>query len=322
MEKGKKGKGHGHPWIAGLIGLIAAIVLLIKMPEYKFLTGTVMAFAIAHLILALVILTSAYLVIPRKIITMFTLKHHKNGDDGKLNFGWSYGWMNIYWVFCLLFLLASILVYLVDNQLIWLSFLLLIIAFQLFAGNIVLRISKKLEYMTLPYVDLLSSGNDLILDAGCGSGRTTVELSKVMKNSRIVALDRFDSDYIKLGGRALLERNLATAGITDRVDIVKGDITALEFDDNHFDTAISSYMMDHLGNYKLPALKEVSRTLKPGGKFLLIVFVPNWLTFSVFNAFCFSLTSRKGWRNLFKATDLKLKQEGAINGGIYFLLQK
>jgi tRNA G46 methylase TrmB len=38
------------------------------------------------------------------------------------------------------------------------------------------------DNLTLPFVDLFSSDKDLIIDAGCGFGRTMVELSKVSKN--------------------------------------------------------------------------------------------------------------------------------------------
>jgi ubiquinone/menaquinone biosynthesis C-methylase UbiE len=180
----------------------------------------------------------------------------------------------------------------------------------------------KLDFMTLSFVDLLSSENDLILDAGSGSGRTIIALSRVMKNSSIVALDRFDSDYIENGGRSLLERNIKIAGIADKVDIVPGDITELQFKENTFNAAISTYMMDHLGKYKLEGLKEIQRVLKPGAKFLLVVFVPNWTTFSIFNIFSFVLTSKKGWRDLFIKAGLTLTEEGAINGGAYFLVEK
>lgn len=241
---------------------------------------------------------------------------------GKYYFGWSYGWMNMFWMIGTVFLMGTVWVYCYDQTLVWLSLILFLIALNLFVGNYILRTSKKNEYMTLPFVDLFRTDSDLILDAGCGAGRTTLELAKVMKNSKIVAYDRFDADYIENGGQSLLERNLKIAGIRDRVEIKKGDITAIPDKGDTFDSAISSYMMDHLGKYKLDGLKEINRVLKPGGKFLLIVFVPGVATFSVFNLFCFSLTSRKGWRRLFGQSNFRLIEEGVINTGIYFLIEK
>jgi SAM-dependent methyltransferase len=318
METKTKGHGNGHSWIAGIIGLAAAIFLFIKMPGNRILTGTVFLFATAHLLAALLFLASAYLVVPQSWFQKSLMKTYSN----KLYFGWSYGWMNLFGLFFLILFISAIFVYFTDKKLAWLSFLLLLGSFQLFAGYISITLSKKLDYMTLPFVDLLSSDKDLILDAGCGGGRTTVALSKVMKNSRIVALDRFDSNYIKDGGRAVLERNLSIAGIIDKVDICQGDITGLSFKDEHFDSAISSYMMDHLGKYKFQALREIDRVLKPGARFLLIVFVPNWFTFSIFSLFSRVLSTRKGWRSMFPEAGLQLIEEGAINGGVYFLLQK
>jgi len=318
----KKGKGHGHPWIVGVAGIIIAIALYIHLPKLKVVSGAVLLFALAHLVIAGLILISAYLASPKKLIYLLFEKRKLQNMEGKYYFGWSYGWMNLFWMAASVFLVAAIWVYLFNPHLIWLSLILSLISLNLWAGNFVLRASKNLDYMTLPMVDLFASGIENVLDAGCGSGRTTLALSKMMKTGTIKALDRFDSDYIDNGGRFLLERNLKIAGISNRVKICQGDVTGMEFDDNSFDAAISSFMVDHLGKYQLDALREINRVLKPGNRFLLIVFVPNYATFSVFNAMCFTLTSRKGWRDLFKKSNFILKEEGAINSAVYFLIEK
>lgn len=318
----KKGKGHGHPWIVGVLGLAVAVAIYIHLPMLKGVSAFVFLFALGHLILAGTVLISAYIISPQKLKYILFEKRLMRRMEGKYYFGWSFGWMNMFWLGGSVFLMATVWVYVFNPSLVWLSFLLFLITLNLFAGNYMLRSSKKDDYMTLPFVDLLKTDRDLILDAGCGSGRTTLQLSKVMKNSRIVAYDRFDSDYIENGGRTLLERNLKIAGIQNRVDIRQGDITAISFDAGTFDSAISSYMMDHLGKYKLDGLKEINRVLKPGGRFLLIVFVPGVATFSVFNLFCLTLTSRKGWRKLFEQSNFVLKEEGTINTGVYFLIEK
>ena len=318
----KKGKGHGHPWIVGVAGLVVAIMIYIHLPKLQVLSSMVFLFALAHMIIALTVLISAYFISPQKLKYVLFEKRMLKKMEGKFYFGWSYGWMNMFWLLVVVFLMASVWVYFYNPALVWLSLILFMVSLNLFAGNYMLRTSKKNEYMTLPFVDLFRTDRDLILDAGCGSGRTTLELSKVMKESKIVAYDLFDADYIENGGQVLLERNLKIADIQDRVEMKKGDITAISYDTNTFDSAISSYMMDHLGKYKLDGLKEINRVLKPGSKFLLIVFVPGVATFSVFNLFCLSLTSRKGWRKLFELSNFLLKEEGAINTGIYFLIEK
>ncbi|MFH1054619.1 MAG: class I SAM-dependent methyltransferase [Candidatus Altiarchaeota archaeon] len=198
---------------------------------------------------------------------------------------------------------------------------LLIISIHLFAGNFIWRASKSVDYLTLPFTDLFSSDEDYTLDACCGSGRTTIALSKVLKKGRIVAFDRFDASYIKGGGMKLFEDNIKLAGIQDRVEIVKGDVTDIHLKDGTFDSAVSTYALDHLTN-KATALKELNRVLKPGGRFLLVVFVPNIYTFLVANMLCLHLTSRKEWRQLFSETGFETIDEGAINVGAYFLARK
>ena len=177
--------------------------------------------------------------------------------------------------------------------------------------------------LVLPFVNLFASDHDLILDAGCGHGRTSIAISKVAGGGKIVALDRFDASYIENGGKTLLETNLKTANITDRIQIVQGDVTNLKFDDNTFDTLVSSYMMDHLGEKKMSALQELNRVLKPGGKFLLVVIVRNYATFAIASFLSLvAMGTKESWRDLFRRTNFTLLEEGDINGGAYFLIQK
>lgn len=318
----KKGSGHGHPWIIGIAGFIVAIALYTHLPNLKAISGTVMLFSLAHLVIAGIIFISAYMASPQKLIYLLFEKPKLSKMKDKFYFGWSYGWMNMFWISACVVMLSALWVYLFNPQLLWVSLILFMISLNLWIGNFVLRASKKEEYMTLPYVDLFPQGNDNVLDAGCGSGRTTLALSKVMKSGKITALDRFDSDYIENGGKMLFERNIRIAGITKRVEICQGDVTAMEFKNEHFDAAISSFMVDHLGKYKSDALREINRILKPGGRFLLIVFIPNYATFSVMNVMSLRLTSRKEWRYLFNQTNFNLIDEGTINSAAYFLIEK
>jgi len=202
-----------------------------------------------------------------------------------------------------------------------LSLPLILLSANFFMGTYVARNFTKTDNMTLPFVDLFSTDEDLILDAGCGSGRATVELSKVSKNGQIVALDLFDSSE-SISSRELLEENLKVAGITDKVRIVQGDVTDLEFEDNTFDAAISILLVNNLGKAKIKGLKELLRVLKPGGKILIIIPTFNLQTFAVMSVFSLIMTSIKEWRSLFEQAGFILLDEGNINFGKFFLLQK
>ena len=201
-------------------------------------------------------------------------------------------------------------------------FVLALLGAGFFAGGVWLRTSDKADHAPLPLVDWLGSDGDLVLDAGCGGGRTTLAVAKVLRRGRIVALDRFDARYIEAGGRALLERNLRIAGLTGRVEIAPGDITRLPFPDGQFDSAVSAHVMDHLGPNKRTGLAELRRVLKPGGRLLMVNWVPGWAMFSLGNVFSFLLTSPAGWGELAAAAGFAIRDQGRFNGLWFAVLER
>lgn len=104
--------------------------------------------------------------------------------------------------------------------------------------------------------------DNLILDLGCGAGRTTINMYKNgYKN--IIGLDISDS-FIDYAKKYCLKNNL-------NVDFILGDATKLEYKDETFDAVIFSYN----GMQCIPGkknrdnvLKEVYRVLKPGGVYI------------------------------------------------------
>lgn len=189
-------------------------------------------------------------------------------NEEKFDFGGSLLFETFPLILGLVFFIASIGIffYFKSSYIQVLSLLIILLSANFFMGTYVTRNFTNTDNMTLPFVDLFSSDEDLILDAGCGSGRATVELSKVSKNGQIVALDLFDPKSESISSKELLEKNLEIAGITDKVRIVQGDVTNLEFEDKTFDTIISTLLLNNLGKSKLTGLKELNRVLKPGGK--------------------------------------------------------
>ena len=203
-----------------------------------------------------------------------------------------------------------------------LASVLVLLAASFLVGNAVMRSFRSPDHIVLPMVDLLRSDCDHVLDAGCGAGRTSIALSRVLKQGRIVAADRFDADYIEDGGRALIERNLRIAGLTDRISIETADLTALPFGEGSFDSAVSTNVFDHLGRSKEQGLREVFRVLKPGGRFLLAVWTPSWPMFAVANVLSFFLTSKEGWRRMARGAGFQVIDQGICNYAWFVLLEK
>jgi SAM-dependent methyltransferase len=316
-----KGRGHGHAWIAGVLGVGVGLTLLVVMPRLKAIAGVALLFGLFHLLGLGVLLGSLYALSPARARALLA-RRRRPVADGVLDYGWSFTAMNGHWLIA-----AALGALALGLQIAWpwlwpCWLALALLAGNTFIGGLLLRSSKHPAWATLPLVDLLRSDRDLVLDGGCGAGRTTIALSRVLRGGRVVAVDRFDADYIVDGGRALLERNLRVAGIADRVSVERADLTALPFADGHFDAAVSAHAIDHLGKDQLRGLAEVARVLRPGGRFLLAVWVSGWGMLAVANLFCLLLTSRAGWRDLAARAGLRVVDQGTCNHAFFLLLEK
>ncbi len=104
------------------------------------------------------------------------------------------------------------------------------------------------------------------LDAGCGTGFYTFILAEAGVRSHVTGLD-IEEELLARGC------NLASeSGMMERVAFIKGDVSKLPFDENAFDWAFSMDLVGHLKIDPVLLLKELSRTVKPGG----MVYILNW----------------------------------------------
>jgi SAM-dependent methyltransferase len=321
--KNKKWAGnHSHSEIVIIAATAMAIIYINILPEEKIFSSVLIGLVISHLLILLITVFGGWMLLPERILKKFK----KEASGKSYDFGWTSKFRMGFGFASLLFLLLAVYSYLglAGNpvlQILTFTFLLLL-AVNLFIGNIIARYGDSSNNIILPYVDLYKAGKNYVLDAGCGAGRTSISLSKTSSDINIVAFDRFDANYIEDGGRTLLRKNLDLAGISSKVTIVQGDITALPFSSNSFDAAASSFMFDHLGKNKLRALKEMYRVLKPGGRFMLIIAVRGYASFAIANVLTLAFDTRSKWSSLFRESGFHLIDEGNINFGAYFLIGK
>ncbi len=99
-----------------------------------------------------------------------------------------------------------------------------------------------------------------ILDAGCGSGRNMVELAR----SGTVT------------GVELSETSVALARERKTGEVIAGSVLEMPFPDDSFDLAVSLDVIEHLED-DLAALRELRRTVAPGGALLIMVPAYQWL---------------------------------------------
>lgn len=99
-----------------------------------------------------------------------------------------------------------------------------------------------------------------ILDAGCGSGRNMVELAR----------------HGTVTGVELSETSVALARERRAGEVIAGSVLEMPFPEDSFDFAVSLDVIEHLED-DLAALKELRRTVAPGGSLLVTVPAYQWL---------------------------------------------
>ena len=132
-------------------------------------------------------------------------------------------------------------------------------------GRLVATMMNKYhEPLTLWGLAKITIGsNFVILDAGCGGGKTINKLAQLSPQGKIYAID-YSPDMVKFSkkiNKALIAQN--------RAEIIEASVEKMNFEDNFFDlvTAFETYYF--WSNLPI-AFKEIYRVLKPEGKLLLV----------------------------------------------------
>lgn len=127
-------------------------------------------------------------------------------------------------------------------------------------GNVLLHTEER---VIRPLLDSLNLVNAVILDAGCGTGRYMQQLlEKGPRN-----LVGFDFSFRMLD---IARRKFASAGSPC---LVNASFRKLPFRSGRFDLILSTLAVDHTPGLA-GTVRELTRTLKPGGTIILSCFHP------------------------------------------------
>ncbi|MFH1188931.1 MAG: methyltransferase domain-containing protein [bacterium] len=121
-------------------------------------------------------------------------------------------------------------------------------------------ITEIIKQEVAPYC----TNESLIMDAGGGTGRWAVKLSEFLKG-KIVIFDR-SADML-----AKARENIDYCSVSDRIDIIEGDLTDIkQFKDKSIDHIVSIYSPLSFIYEQTKAVQELFRILKPGGRILIM----------------------------------------------------
>jgi ubiquinone/menaquinone biosynthesis C-methylase UbiE len=112
------------------------------------------------------------------------------------------------------------------------------------------QLAERVRHFLSPF-----EGNEVALDAGCGTGSLTFALASFV--AEVVGVDT-NTEYLE-AGRAAAPSN---------VRLVEGDVTALSFGYAEFDLACSHRVLHHVRRPEL-AVSELARVTRPGGSIFI-----------------------------------------------------
>ncbi|GCD10726.1 class I SAM-dependent methyltransferase [Clostridium tagluense] len=127
------------------------------------------------------------------------------------------------------------------------------------------------EGMNIGHFELTSWGlekiniknKDVILDIGCGGGRTINRMASIATEGKIFGID-YSLDCVKWS------KDYNTQFVkTNRVEILHASVEKIPFENNKFDV-ISAVETIYFWPNLIESFKEVKRILKPSGKFIII----------------------------------------------------
>ncbi|MFG1961365.1 class I SAM-dependent methyltransferase [Nonomuraea sp. NPDC049028] len=117
-------------------------------------------------------------------------------------------------------------------------------------------------------------GDEQVLDLGCGRGMVLLLAAQRLRGGRATGIDLWSGKDQSGNAESVTRANAETEGVSDRVDLVTGDMRELPFEDGRFDVIVSSLAIHNIptAEGRDQAVKEAHRVLRPGGLMLIADF--------------------------------------------------
>ncbi len=128
-----------------------------------------------------------------------------------------------------------------------------------------------------------------ILDVATGTADVAIMASRLLKPDRIVGID-ISEGMLEIG-RSKVNKQ----GLSNTIELLKGDSEAINFADNSFDAITVAFGVRNFQQLE-KGLDEIKRVLKPGGKLVVLEFSKPTLPIvrSVYNFYMKTITPNMG----------------------------
>lgn len=118
-------------------------------------------------------------------------------------------------------------------------------------------------------------GNETVLDVGTGRGLLMIGAAKRLTTGKAVGIDIWSGKDLSGNVMENTVRNADLEGVREKIDVQRGDATAMNFPDASFDVVLSNVCIHNIPGKAArdKACREIVRVLKPGGKALISDFI-------------------------------------------------
>lgn len=115
------------------------------------------------------------------------------------------------------------------------------------------------------------SGDELVLDVGCGRGLMLVGAAKRLTSGKAIGIDLWQQQDQANNHADATRSNAVIKGVAERIEVKTADMRQLPFPENHFDVVVSNWTVHNLEieTERQTALAEMIRVLKPNGIIVL-----------------------------------------------------
>ena len=135
-------------------------------------------------------------------------------------------------------------------------------------GSKVMKLKDREKLLNLVQL----SGNEFVLDVGCGRGLMLIGAAKHLTSGKAIGIDLWSQQDQANNSSAAALSNAAIEGVTERVEVKTADMRQLPFPESYFDIVLSSWAVHNLEveTDREKALDEIIRVLKPNGMVILV----------------------------------------------------